>query len=168
MPDFRSPVLDPQPPMVAVVIPNWNGRRFLGPCFDSLRGQQFRDFEVILVDNGSHDDSVAFTTASYPEIRVTALPENQGFAAAANRGIQAARGRYVGLLNNVYVIEQLFYLAAASDDAKEPLEIALRNLFRDSNRLREEGKRDKLFSETGDSWLDECNGRNWHKLVRES
>jgi GT2 family glycosyltransferase len=99
MPDFRSPALEP-PPMVAVVIPNWNGRRFLGPCFDSLRGQRFRDFEVILVDNGSDDDSVVFTSTNYPEVRVLALPENQGFAAAANRGIQAARGRYVALLNN--------------------------------------------------------------------
>lgn len=89
-----------QCPDVAVVIPNWNGRRFLAACFESLRAQRFRDFEVILVDNGSRDDSVSFTREHYPGVRVICLPENLGFAAAVNRGIAAAGGRYVALLNN--------------------------------------------------------------------
>jgi GT2 family glycosyltransferase len=87
-------------PAVAVVIPNWNGCRFLAACFDSLRAQRYRDFEVILVDNGSRDDSVTFTRGHYPEVRIVSLPENLGFAAGVNRGITAARGRYVALLNN--------------------------------------------------------------------
>jgi GT2 family glycosyltransferase len=88
------------PPEVSVVIPNWNGRRFLAGCFDSLRDQRFQGFEVILVDNGSRDDSLSFTRECYPEVRIVALGENHGFAAAVNRGIEAARGRYVALLNN--------------------------------------------------------------------
>lgn len=87
-------------PTAAVIIPNWNGRRFLAACFDSLRAQRFRDFEVVLVDNGSRDDSVAFTREHYPEVRVIALPENRGFAAAVNCGILATGGLYVALLNN--------------------------------------------------------------------
>src|SRR5947209_578834 len=90
----------PRCPMVAVVIPNWNGRRFLTACFDALRAQRFRHFEIVLVDNGSRDDSVAFTAAHYPEVRILALPANHGFAAAVNRGIEATGGRYVALLNN--------------------------------------------------------------------
>ncbi len=94
-PDPRSRV-----PTVAVVIPHWNGQRFLAGCFDSLRRQRFRDFEVVLVDNGSRDDSVEFTAAHYPEVRIVRLPENRGFAGAVNRGIEATRGRYLALLNN--------------------------------------------------------------------
>jgi GT2 family glycosyltransferase len=96
----RLPDGSENPPQVAVIIPNWNGRRFLAACFASLRAQRFRDFEVLLVDNGSRDDSVEFTAAHYPEVRILALPENLGFAAAVNRGIAASRGWYVALLNN--------------------------------------------------------------------
>src|SRR5262245_61304268 len=90
----------PLHPTVTVVIPNWNGQRFLPGCFESLRAQRFREFEVVLVDNGSRDDSLSLTATRYPEVRVIALPENVGFAAAVNRGIKAGRGRYVALLNN--------------------------------------------------------------------
>jgi GT2 family glycosyltransferase len=90
----------PHGPAVSVIIPNWNGRRFLAACFQSLRAQRFHDFEVVLVDNGSRDDSLALTAAEFPEVRVIALPENVGFAPAVNRGIEASHGRYVALLNN--------------------------------------------------------------------
>lgn len=77
------------------------------------------------------------------------------------------RTKLVALLNNVYVIEQLYYVALAESDAQPALQIALRNLFRDCNQVRETGKRDDLFSETSGSapWLDECNGRGWLKLA---
>ena len=77
------------------------------------------------------------------------------------------RTKLVALLNNVYVVEQLFYLER--DAVSGPLEVALRNLFRDCNRVREDGKRDEWFSATADAsapWLDECNGRAWLKLAR--
>jgi GT2 family glycosyltransferase len=87
-------------PTVSVIIPNWNGSRYLRACFQSLRAQRFRDFEVVLVDNGSRDDSLALTAVEFPEVRVLALPENVGFAPAVNRGIQSCRSPYVALLNN--------------------------------------------------------------------
>ena len=77
------------------------------------------------------------------------------------------RTKLVALLNNVYVIEQLFYVARADADAQPALEIALRNLFRDCNQARAEGIRDELFSEASGAapWLDECNGAGWLKLA---
>jgi GT2 family glycosyltransferase len=86
-------------PKVTVVIPNWNGAAWLPGCLDALRLQDFRDFETVLVDNGSVDDSLAVARARVPDIRVLVFPENRGFAAAANAGIAAARGDYVALLN---------------------------------------------------------------------
>jgi GT2 family glycosyltransferase len=83
-----------------VVIPNWNGERFLPTCLSSLRLQAFEDFETVLVDNGSTDGSVAFASHNFPEVRVLPLPENRGFSAAVNAGIQASNAEHVALLNN--------------------------------------------------------------------
>jgi GT2 family glycosyltransferase len=83
----------------SIVIPTWNGARFLPTCLDSLRAQAGRDFEIIVVDNGSTDDT-AEVLARYPEVRVVALPVNLGFAAGVNAGIAAAAADVVVLLNN--------------------------------------------------------------------
>jgi GT2 family glycosyltransferase len=83
-----------------VVVPNWNGERFLLTCLGSLRRQSFEDFETVLVDNGSTDGSVAFVSRNFPEVRVLPLPENRGFSAAVNAGIRSSGAEYVALLNN--------------------------------------------------------------------
>jgi hypothetical protein len=87
-------------PRVTVVIPNWNGKRFLNLCLTSLGEQSFEDFETVLVDNGSTDDSVGFTRQNFPRVRVIPLGDNLGFSAAVNAGIEASRAEYVALLNN--------------------------------------------------------------------
>jgi len=87
-------------PRVTVIIPNWNGAAHLPTCLESLRRQTFRDFEVIVVDNGSTDESLALLARDYPEVQVLALGENRGFAGACNAGIRAARGEFIVLLNN--------------------------------------------------------------------
>jgi GT2 family glycosyltransferase len=87
-------------PVCSVIVPNWNGRHFLEPCLACLRAQTFTDFETIVVDNGSSDDSVEFVRRTFPDVRVRALAANGGFAAAINQGLEWARGRYVAFLNN--------------------------------------------------------------------
>ena len=92
--------MEPQP-VLSVIIPNWNGRRFLEECIDSLKGQTFQHFETLLVDNGSTDGSADFAEERYGKfIRVLRNKENLGFAGGNNIGIQAARGEYIVLLNN--------------------------------------------------------------------
>jgi hypothetical protein len=83
-----------------VIVPNWNGRHFLEGCLECVRAQTFSDFETIVVDNGSSDDSVEFVRRRFPDVRVRVLATNGGFAVAVNRGIEWARGRYVAFLNN--------------------------------------------------------------------
>lgn len=90
--------------MVSVIIPNYNGERFLKDCLEALKGQTFEDMEVIMVDNASTDNSIAAAKELYPGIRVVALDENTGFAYAVNRGIEAAAGEYVLLLNNDTIV----------------------------------------------------------------
>jgi GT2 family glycosyltransferase len=88
------------PASVTVVIPNWNGERFLDLCLDSLRGQSFDDFDTVVVDNGSTDGSTDFVERRFPEVSVVGLAENRGFAAAVNAGIEASATEFVALLNN--------------------------------------------------------------------
>ena len=87
-------------PVASVIIVNWNGLEHLPVCLDSLAAQTFRDFEVILVDNGSRDGSVEFVRARYPWVRLVELAENTGFAAGNNYGFEQARGAYLVTLNN--------------------------------------------------------------------
>lgn len=85
---------------VTVVIPNWNGERFLRLCLDSLRRQTFPDFETVVVDNGSSDGSLSLLKRDFPEVRALALGKNRGFSAAVNAGIGASGAELVALLNN--------------------------------------------------------------------
>jgi glycosyltransferase involved in cell wall biosynthesis len=57
-------------PEISVIIPNWNGKYLLETCLTALRRQTFRDFETILVDNGSEDGSAEYVRSQFPEIEV--------------------------------------------------------------------------------------------------
>lgn len=86
--------------MISVIIPNLNGRIYLDPCLRSLRRQSHKDFETILVDNGSEDGSVQWVEHNFPEVRVVRFDSNKGFSVAVNAGIRASTGEYIALLNN--------------------------------------------------------------------
>ena len=90
---------------VDLVIVNWNGRRYLQPCLDSLFAQHFTDFQVWLVDNGSTDGSVELVKAHYPRVAVLTNATNTGFAAANNQAIRAGTAPYVATLNNDTTVE---------------------------------------------------------------
>lgn len=84
----------------SVIIPNWNGSKLLEDCLKSLRKQTFKDFEVILVDNGSIDNSLEYVKNNFPEVRIVILKKNFGFAKAINVGVKVSRAKYVVFLNN--------------------------------------------------------------------
>ncbi|MBI2865169.1 MAG: glycosyltransferase family 2 protein [Chloroflexi bacterium] len=86
--------------LASIIIPNWNGARFLPTCLASLRAQTCRDFEAVVVDNGSSDNSVELLAADYREVRVIRLPSNLFFSGAVNEGIRQTQSQIVVLLNN--------------------------------------------------------------------
>jgi GT2 family glycosyltransferase len=93
-------------PLVSVVIPNWNGKRFLEECLYSIEKQTFSNFELIFVDNGSTDGSSEWVEARYGTwVRTVRNERNLGFAEGNNVGIRLARGKYIVLLNNDTVVE---------------------------------------------------------------
>ena len=85
---------------VAVVIPNYNGYRYLETCFAALAKQTFTEFTTYFVDNGSQDESCAFLREHYPETKIIQLDDNYGFSRAVNEGIRQSKEPYVILLNN--------------------------------------------------------------------
>ena len=85
---------------ISVVIPNYNGKRFLNDVLESLAQQTVHPREIIMVDNGSTDGSCEFAEKNYPEVRIVRFPDNTGFAAAVNEGIRQSSGKFVLLLNN--------------------------------------------------------------------
>ena len=109
------------PEQVHIVVVNWNGREFLGDCLQSLRAQTYRPFSVTLVDNGSTDGSPAFVSGRFPEVRLIALRENLGFAAANNRALGDLKTPYVALLNNDAVADPgwLEALVGALEETEE-------------------------------------------------
>jgi GT2 family glycosyltransferase len=84
----------------SIVVPVFNGRRWLPGLVASLRAQTDAPLEVIAVDNGSTDGAPAWLAENAPEVRILDLGANRGFAAAANAGIAAARGEAVALVNS--------------------------------------------------------------------
>lgn len=89
-------------PKVVVVIPHWNGRKYLGKCLDSLLIQRLKS-EILVVDNGSTDGSLKILDTKYPNVIVIPQTKNLGFAGGVNVGIKQAMfdgAKYIALLNN--------------------------------------------------------------------
>jgi GT2 family glycosyltransferase len=88
-------------PDISVIIVCWNSAAYLPHCLDSLSAQTNQNFEVIIVDNDSKDNSVLKLNENYPNLnlRVEILESNKGFAVANNVGARLARGRWLALLN---------------------------------------------------------------------
>ena len=89
-----------------VIIPNYNGLRFMEGCLESLDRQTVKDFRLLVIDNGSTDGSVEWLKER--EIPTVFLEENTGFAGAVNVGIQRADTPFVILLNNDTVVDSRY------------------------------------------------------------
>jgi GT2 family glycosyltransferase len=93
----------PPPPLVHVVIVNWNGWRETVACLEALEGIDYPSARVVVVDNASTNDSVARIREAYPEVTVIESDRNRGFAGGNNLGIRHALeegAEFVWLLNN--------------------------------------------------------------------
>ena len=105
---------------VTVVVPAWNGERWLPGLFGSLAAQTRPPAEVIVVDNGSTDATLDWLAREAPEARVLAQGRNTGFAMAANRGLLAARTEFVALVNTDVVLAPGWIEAMAARLEAEP------------------------------------------------
>ena len=107
---------------VSVIIPNFNGKKYLKDCLDALLMQDFPSFEIVVVDNGSEDGSIPYLSRNYPQVRQIALRENTGFCGAVNVGIHSSQAKYILLLNNDTIVQEGF-IQALVQDIKKSLDI---------------------------------------------
>lgn len=96
-------------PLVISVVVNWNLKKETGECLDSLHKADYPNHKIIVVDNGSTDDSISFLATRYPDVDLIALSQNLGYAAGLNAGILKSLeqgAKYVFALNNDTIIEK--------------------------------------------------------------
>ncbi len=88
-------------PAISFIIPTWNSAAYLPRCLACLSAQTYRDFEVIVIDNGSTDNATLGLEEKYPHLNlhVKRLMSNRGFAVANNIGASLAHGDWLALLN---------------------------------------------------------------------
>ncbi len=97
-------------PKVSIVIVNWRVRRLLEECLRSIYKQdQASEFEVIVVDNDSHDSCSEMLMVDWPQVKIIALAKNKGFAYANNLGVKIAHGKLIILLNPDTVVSDNFF-----------------------------------------------------------
>jgi len=108
-------------PKVSIIIVNYNGKIFLKKCLESLYNIDYDNFEVIVVDNNSTDDSIEFVTKNYPSINLIKLDSNMGFAHPNNLASKISNGEYLLFLNNDTIVTTDFLnllIASAVNNVK--------------------------------------------------
>ena len=92
---------------LSIIVPVYNAEKYLSQCLESLVALEIRDYEIILINDGSTDGSLEYLN-TYPGVRTIAMDKNYGFCGAVNAGIKAAKSDYVILLNNDTEVDKNF------------------------------------------------------------
>ncbi|WP_294341471.1 glycosyltransferase family 2 protein [uncultured Clostridium sp.] len=130
---------------ISVIIPNYNGEKIIDGCIQSLLKQEYKDFNIIVVDNNSADDSVKIIEERYPSITLIKNKENLGFAAAVNIGIKASKSDFVALLNNDTEVDEKWLVNLYSVISKDD------KIFSASSKMIRFYERDKI-DDAGDQY----------------
>ena len=123
---------------VTVIIPNYNGLRFLKDCLTALENQSMKDFETLVIDNASSDECVAYIRENFPNVNVMVMEKNLGFSGGVNVGIQSAKTPYVLLLNNDTEVDTHFVEEMVHAIEESP------NIFSVSSKMIQFYDREKL------------------------
>ena len=89
-----------QHPLVSVIVVNYNGKNLLENCFQSISQINYPNYEVLLIDNNSTDDSIEFVKNNYSSTIIIKLEKNYGFAYPNNVGAKNSKGELLLFLNN--------------------------------------------------------------------
>ena len=170
-------------PLVSVIIPVYNAGRFLRQTLDSICGQSLRDIEIILVDDGSKDDSLTIMEEyARADSRITILHQKNQYAGVArNNGIQVARGKYLSFLDadDIFEVDMLEAMFARAESVGADVVVCRADTFTDGACKRPmpwqikdkylEGVNRELFTPSKDvPWcvFQFLIGWSWDKLYR--
>lgn len=106
--------------LVSIIIVGWNHWFTLKNCFDSIYQQNYRNIEIIFIDNASFDGSVSNVRQTYPKVKVIANKDNLGFCRGNNAGIKEASGEYIFILNPDVILEPNSITELVDASTKDP------------------------------------------------
>lgn len=88
-------------PLVSIIVPTYNNEKYLAVCLDSLLAQTFQDFEIIVIDDGSTNQTTKILEAykTNPHVQIHTQP-NSGISAARNQGLKLSRGKFLGFVDS--------------------------------------------------------------------
>jgi GT2 family glycosyltransferase/glycosyltransferase involved in cell wall biosynthesis len=127
--------------LASIIILNWNGRDLLEQGLPSVVAavrNDGRDHEIMVVDNGSSDESVAYLRREFPQVKVLALAANLGFARGNNAGVQAARHDVAVLLNNDMLVDPGFLRPLLDGFGPQTFAVSSQIFLQDPAARREE------------------------------
>jgi len=87
-------------PLVSILVLNRNGKELLEICVPSILNQNYKNIEIIVIDNGSNDGSIKYLKNRFPQVKIIENKKDIGFSAANNAGIKESKGEYIFILNN--------------------------------------------------------------------
>jgi len=120
-------------PLVSVIIVNYNGKFHLEQCLESIMKIDYTNFEIILVDNNSVDDSIEYVKNNYPSVMIIKLDNNYGFAEPNNIGAKNAKGDLLLFLNNDTIVTPNFISELVSAMEKDPKIVIAQSLLMKPN-----------------------------------
>ncbi len=121
-------------PLVSVIVVCCNGLEITRQCLAGLYYQDYDPKEIIVVDNGSQEDIQGMVTEVYPQFRFIRIDRNLGFAGGYNRGIEAAKGRYIAIINNDAIASPRWLSALIKVAEKDAKVGAVASVIIDGNR----------------------------------
>lgn len=121
-------------PLVSVVVVCCDGLEITRRCLAALFNLDYDPREIIVVDNGSQEDIRGMVTEAYPHFRFIRIDRNLGFAGGYNRGIEAANGRYIAVINNDAIASPQWLSALIDVAEKDPRIGAVASIIADGNR----------------------------------
>ena len=92
--------------LVSIIIPHHNNKDILLDCLHSLYQSSYQNFEILIVDNASLDDSINHVHIAYPDVKIIKSLENLGYAGGCNLGARDAEGEYLFFLNNDTTLDE--------------------------------------------------------------
>lgn len=93
---------------LAINLVTYNSERYIKECLDSIFSQSFRDWQLLVIDNNSTDDTVKFIEQNYPKVYFLRNKQNLGFAKAQNQGIKLSKSEYILSINPDVILDSEF------------------------------------------------------------
>lgn len=151
-------------PLVSVIIPVFNGEAYLKNCLDNILGQSYTNLDVIVVNDGSTDNS-SMIAAGYP-VRTINLPRNRGLSVARNTGIDHAKGEYIHFMDVDDRVNTDFYREMVQAITATGVEIACSGMVNEPKPHRTMLFTERLLLSSVDDKLKVTNVGKWGFAVR--